>query len=464
MTATFERIISDSQLEKLMERETALYESRTQRSRYIFEQSKDVLLNGVPMPWMGDWGTAYPLFIEQAKDNKISDVDNNQYTDFCLGDTGAMFGHSPDATAEAVTRQVRRGITTMLPTEDAMWVGRELKSRFGLPFWQVAMTATEANRYVIRICRTLTKRPKILVFNECYHGSVDEALVHIEPNGELALRSEYDINPGIPKDALTRVVEFNDIVALEAALAHEDVACVLAEPVMTNCGMVLPEPGYHEKLREICTRTGTLLIIDETHTQSTGPGGYTAAHDLKPDFVTLGKCIAGGIPVAVYGFTDEIAKSINATFGNKGLSDPMGIGGTLSGNAFAVNAMRATLENVATPEAYKKMLEGGNIMADGLEASIEKHNLPWSVTRCGARAELQFVPSQPKNGREAKTAFDWPMIYYTHLYLVNRGLLITPFHNMMLVPPMATDEDIQKLVLGWDSCMEELASLAKKLK
>ncbi len=459
---TFKRIISDAQLEQLMQRETARYEARTTHSRQVFEQSKDVLLNGVPMPWMGDWGTDYPLFIDNASANKITDVDGNEYTDFCLGDTGAMFGHSPAATADAVSKQVRRGITTMLPTEDAAWVGRELKSRFGLPFWQVAMTATEANRYVIRICRTLTKRPKILVFNECYHGSVDEALVHIDPqSGELALRSEYDVNPGIPKDALTRVVEFNDVAALEEALAHEDVACVLAEPVMTNCGMVLPAPGYHEKLRELCTKTGTLLIIDETHTQSSGPGGYTAAHGLKPDFVTLGKCIAGGIPVAVYGFTDSIAQQINASFGHKGLSDPMGIGGTLSGNAFAINAMRATLEHVATKQAYDKMLTGGNLMADGLEAAIKRHNLPWSVTRCGARAELQFVPRQPTCGSEAKAAFDWPMLYYTHLFLVNRGLLITPFHNMMLVPPMASTEDIQALVNGWESCMEELAALAK---
>lgn len=454
---TFERVISQSRLDTLMAREVKTYESRTPNCRKAFERAGRVLLNGVPMPWMGDWGTAYPLFMSHAGGNRITDIDGNEYIDFCLGDTGAMFGHSPAPTAEAVTRQVQRGITTMLPTEDAAWVGQELKSRFGLPFWQVAMTATEANRYVIRICRTLTKRPKILVFNECYHGSIDEALVHIEPDGELALRSPYDINPGIPKDALTRVVEFNDIEALEAALGHEDVACVLAEPVMTNCGMVLPAPGYHEKLREICTRTGTLLIIDETHTQSSGPGGYTAAHGLEPDFVTLGKCIAGGIPVAVYGFTARVAEDINRSFGHKGVADPMGIGGTLSGNAFAVNAMKATLEHVATPEAFERMIRGGNLMADGLEATIKKYGLPWSVTRCGARAELQFVPDQPVCGSQAKAAFDWPMIYYTHLFLVNRGLLITPFHNMMLVPPMATDDDINALVSGWDDCMAALS-------
>ena len=455
-----QRMVSDHQLETLMRREVVHYEKRTSRSRAVFEQAQASLLNGVPMPWMGDWGTAYPLFMDRAVGNRIVDVDGNEYVDFCLGDTGAMFGHSPEATVDAVIAQVQRGITAMMPTEDALWVGKILGQRFGLPFWQVAMTATEANRYVIRICRTLTRRPKILVYNECYHGSVDEALVHIGPDGRLELRSEYDINPGIPKDALTRVVEFNDLPALEAALANRDVACVLAEPVMTNCGMVLPAPGYHDALRDACTRHGTYLIIDETHTLSSGPGGYSAAHGLQPDFLTLGKSIAGGVPVAVYGFTAAVAEGINASFGRKGLSDPMGIGGTLSGNALAVNAMRATLADVATPAAFDRMITGANRMANGLEASIAAHRLPWSVTRCGARAELQFIPHQPTSGSEAKAAFDWGMIYYTHLYLANRGLIITPFHNMMLVPPMATDGEIDRLVEAWDACMDEIADLA----
>jgi len=455
-----QRMVTDRQFDSLMNRELATYEKRTPRSKAVFTRAQASLLNGVPMPWMGDWGTTYPLFADRATGNRIVDVDGNEYVDFCLGDTGAMFGHSPEPTVDAVTAQIRKGITTMMPSEDSLWVGKNLGERFGLPFWQVAMTATEANRYVIRICRTLTKRPKILVYNECYHGSVDEALVHIGPDGSLALRSEYDINPGIPKDALTRVVEFNDVPALDAALAHRDVACVLAEPVMTNCGMVLPAPDYHEKLRDACTRHGTYLIIDETHTLSSGPGGYTAAHGLKPDFITLGKSIAGGIPVAVYGFTASVAKGINASFGRKGLSDPMGIGGTLSGNALAVNAMRATLTDVATPAAFARMITGANRMADGLEAAIANHRLPWSVTRCGARAELQFIPHQPTSGSEAKAAFDWGMIYYTHLFLANRGIIITPFHNMMLVPPMASDGDIDRLVQSWDACMGEIALLA----
>jgi glutamate-1-semialdehyde 2,1-aminomutase len=407
---------------------------------------------------MGDWGTTHPIFVERASGNRITDIDNNEYLDFCLGDTGAMFGHSPEPTATAVADQVKNGITTMLPTERSLWIGAELGRRFGLPFWQVAMTATEANRYVIRSCRALTKRPKVLVMNECYHGSLDESLPHIGPDGKLELRTDYDSNPGIAKDLLTRVVEFNDIVALERELTCGDVACVLAEPVMTNCGMVLPDPGYHERLRELCTKYGSYLVIDETHTFSTGPGGYTAAFGLKPDFITLGKSIAGGIPVAVYGFTAEMAQKINATFGRKSVSDPMGIGGTLSGNAFAIRAMEATLKHVATAEAFERMIAGQNRLSDGLEAALKKHDIPWSVTRSGARCELQFMPHLPTTGSEAKAHFDWELMYYTHLYLSNRGVLITPFHNMMLIPPMATDSDIDHLVQLWSDCMGEIAT------
>ncbi len=461
MTIT-NKIVSDEQLAGLMEREVERFKKRTPKSATVFAEAQDVLLNGVPMPWMSEWSTPHPIYVDTAIGNRISDIDGNTYVDFCLGDTGAMFGHSPPETAAAVAEQVRKGITTMLPSEDAPWIARELGRRFGLPYWQVAMTATEANRYVIRICRTLLKRPKILVFNECYHGSLDEALVHIGENGQAALHCEFDSNPGLVREAVARVVEFNDVSALEEALSHEDVACVLAEPVMTNCGMVLPEPGYHDQLRELASKYGTYLIIDETHTFSSGPGGYTAAHGLKPDFITLGKSIAGGIPVAVYGFTAQIADRINATFGQKGVSDPIAVGGTLSANAFAINATRATLTHVATEQAFERMISGANRIAEGLEAAIKKHDVPWSLICCGARTELHFMPSSPKNGSESKQAVYWDLIAYTHLYLANRGVLMTPFHNMMLVSPVTPDEDVELLVKVWDDCMAELAAVARK--
>jgi len=295
--------------------------------------------------------------------------------------------------------------------------------------------------------------------NENYHGSLDETLPHLADDGTLKLRSDYDMNPAIPKDMLSRVVEFNDIDAVEEALSHGDVACVLLEPVMTNCGMVLPEAGYHEKLRELCTKYGAYLIIDETHTFSTGWGGYTKAYALEPDFITLGKSIAGGIPIAVYGFTSEIAERINASYGHKGVSDPMGIGGTLTANAFALAAAKETLEKVATREAFDRMIRGQERLSDGLEAVLAKHGVPWSLTRCGARCEMQFMPTSPVNGTEAKNHFDWQLMYYTHIYLLNRGILITPFHNMMLISPVTTDEAIDKLVRCWDECIGELAGV-----
>jgi glutamate-1-semialdehyde 2,1-aminomutase len=455
------RIVSDETLTKLRAREDETFHNKTKKSKEAFEKAHENLLNGVPMPWMGDWGTDHPIFLASAKDNKLVDIDGNEYVDFCLGDTGAMFGHSPDATVAAIREQADKGITAMMPTLDSLEIGKEMGKRFGLPYWQVAMTATEANRYVIRNCRALTGRPKILSMNESYHGSLDETLPHIGPDGKLKLRSDYDMNPGLPKDQLSVVIEFNDFDALEKALEKRDCAAILLEPVMTNCGMVLPAPGYLDAVRELCTKTGTYMIIDETHTFSEGYGGYTKAHGLKPDFVTIGKSIAGGVPIASYGFTQEVADKINATYGQKGVSDPMGIGGTLSANAFAIAAMRAQLTQVATEEAFEKMFAGLDRLANGLEAVLKKHGVQWSITRSGARCELQFMPELPKNGTEAKNHFDWQLMYYTHVYLSNRGLIITPFHNMMLVPPCASNEDIDRLIQGWDDCLAELVAESK---
>jgi glutamate-1-semialdehyde 2,1-aminomutase len=450
------RAVTDEQLAALMRCETDRFMERTKASAALAARARETLYNGVPMPWMDDWGLAHPVFFKEAQGNRITDVDGNDYLDFCLGDTGAMFGHGNEVTARAVRDQALRGITTMLPTEDALSVGRELSRRFGLPLWQTAMTATEANRYSIRICRALTRRPKILVMNECYHGSLDESLPHLRDDGTLGLRTEYDMNPAIEKDRLTRVVEFNDVDALERELAHRDCAAVLAEPVMTNCGMVLPAAGYHQALRELCTKYGTYLIIDETHTFSSGPGGYTAAHGLQPDILTCGKAIAGGVPFSVYGFTREIALRMDETFGRAHVSDPMGIGGTLSGNAFALHAAAMHLQHTATAEAFEHMIRLQNRMSDGLEALLTRHGLDWSVTRCGARAELQFMPFSPRSGSEAKRHFDWALMYFLHLHLSNRGILITPFHNMMLVPPVATEADIDQLVNGWDAALGAL--------
>jgi len=446
----------------LIAREQASFRARTPGSRRVFEGSRGSLFRGVPMPWMLEWPNPYPLYSTTARGSRLWDIDGNEYLDFCFGDTGAMFGHSPEPLVEAIASQAPDGITTMLPSPDAAPVADLLAERFGLPFWQLAMSATDANRFVIRLSRAMKGRPKVLVFHGCYHGSLDESLVEIGPGGETVKRSPIDPNPGLPADTSSVVVEFNDIDALETALARGDVACVLTEPIMTNCGMVLPEDGYHDALRDLTRRHGVHLIIDETHTLSSGYGGYTRQHGLEPDFLVFGKAIAGGIPIAGYGLTQAVAEEHAATFGWVGqrIWGEFGVGGTLTANAFAISVLRAVLERVATPAAFDRMLHLGTMMAEGLETAIGGAGLPWSITRAGARAELQFMPHSPRNGSEALAHFDWNLIEYTHLYLLNRGILITPFHNMMLTAPSTSESDVQALTAGWSNCMLELAEIA----
>jgi len=351
-----------------------------------------------------------------------------------------MTGHAPDAALSAIKAQLDRGITFMLPTEDSLAVSAELARRFGLPSWQVAMTATDANRHVIRIARHVTGRPKILVFNWCYHGTVDETFATLGPDGRVGPRVG-NVGPPVDPAVTTRVVEFNDLAALERELAHGDVACVLAEPAMTNIGIVLPEPGFHQALRALTRQHGTLLVNDETHTISAGPGGCTRAWGLEPDFVTIGKPIASGIPAAVYGFTAEVAARWREKT-SVDLSDTGGIGGTLAGNALALAAMKATLGEVLTEAAYARMIPLAERFAAGVEGVIAARGLPWIVKRLGARAEYWFREVAPRNGGEAAAAIDAELDRYMHLAALNRGVLMTPFHNMALISPAPTEADV----------------------
>jgi glutamate-1-semialdehyde 2,1-aminomutase len=409
---------------------------------------------GVPMHWMRDWSMPYPFLVESARGAVLRDVDGNEYADFCLGDTGAMFGHSPPAVVEAITRQAGKGLTYMLPTEDAIEVGRLLAERFGLPHWQVATTATDANRFALRVARAVTGRPRILVFNGCYHGTVDETFVRLidgravnRPGllGQVAALTE-----------LARVVEFNDVAALEAALAHGDVACVIAEPVMTNSCMVLPEPGFHAELRRLTREAGTLLLIDETHTISTGPGGYTRAHGLEPDLFVLGKPVAGGVPASVWGFTDDVARRLNEV---RAQTPPghSGMGTTLSANALSLAAMRATLEHVMTPEAYAHMEALAERLAEGLQHVVDTYGLPWHVARVGARVEFICAPGPLRNGTEAEAAHAPALEQAIHIALLNRGCLIAPFHNMMLVSPATSTAQVETLCQAFESVVASLA-------
>jgi glutamate-1-semialdehyde 2,1-aminomutase len=428
-------------LRSLMQSEEQKFISERPKSKALFERAQKTLLGGVPMNWMVKWAGAFPPFVRESRGAELFDVDGHRYIDLCLGDTGAMTGHSPAATVAAVQEQVARGITAMLPSEDSVWVGEELQRRFSLPFWQFALTATDANRFSIRLARQITGRPKILVFNWCYHGSVDETFITLE-NGRPKPR-RGNIGPPVDPAVTTKVVEFNDLSALEQALQPGDVACVLAEPALTNIGIVLPEPGFHQHLRELTRKYGTLLIIDETHTICAGPGGYTRAQNLDPDFVVFGKPIGGGVPGATYGFTHKVAESI-AERQNLEDCDVGGVGGTLAGNALSLAAMRATLGKVLTQKAFDHMIPLAERWTEGVAKAITEFGIPWSVTRLGCRAEYLFSPRTPRNGAEAHDAMDFELERFMHLFAMNRGVLLTPFHNMALMSPATTKEHVDR--------------------
>jgi glutamate-1-semialdehyde 2,1-aminomutase len=449
------KTIDRLRLAKLMEREEKRFVAERPKSAALFDRARKSLLGGVPMNWMAKWAGAFPVFVAQAGGAHFTDVDGHRYVDLCLGDTGAMTGHSPSAAARAIAEQAQRGITLMLPTEDSIWVAEELARRFGVPFWQFTLTATDANRFSIRLAREITGRKRILVFNYCYHGTVDESFVTLKDG--VAGPRRGNIGPPVDPAVTTRVVEFNDLPALEAALSARDVACVLAEPAMTNVGIIHPDDGYHAALREITRRTGTLLILDETHTICAGPGGYTRAHNLEPDFFVLGKPVASGLPAATYGFTAEVAERIQSRMTLEDC-DTGGIGGTLAGNALALAAMRATLENVLTPAAFERMIPLAERFAGGATSAIDEAQLPWHVTRLGCRAEYLFTPQRPRNGSEAAAAMDFPLERFMHLYALNRGILLTPFHNMALMSPATTTEDVDQHTRAFRDAVQELVS------
>lgn len=432
--------LNRKKLTQLLEKEEQFFHKTHPKSYELYQRARRSLQGGVPMLWMIRWAGSFPVFVKEAKGAHFTDVDDNSYLDLCLGDTGAMTGHSPDVTVAAINEQIQKGITLMLPYEDVIWVGEELQRRFGLPYWQFALTATDANRFVLRMARMITGRPKVLVFNYCYHGSVDETFIVLDEEGTPISRPN-NMGPQIDPRETTKVIEFNDIAALETALSARDVAAVLAEPAMTNIGIIHPDPGYHDALRDITKKYGTYLIIDETHTICTGPGGYTASFGLQPDFLTLGKPIAGGVPAAVYGFTEEVNREFIEKL-DVDDADVGGIGGTLAGNALSIAAMKATLQNVLTDEFYAKATKLQEQFTAGVEAVIQEFDLPWIVKRLGNRSEYWFKPTPPRNGGEAAAAIDHELDRYMHLFALNRGILMTPFHNMALISPETTQEDV----------------------
>ena len=447
--------ISRDRIVELRETEGAAFRKARPKSQAKVSNGLPGFFGGVPMHWMNDWPTPFPILVDSAKGAAITDIDGNRLDDFCLGDTGSMFGHSPPPVARAIRRQAGRGLTYMLPSEDALAIGPLLQQRFGLPFWQIATTATDANRFSLRVARAVTGREKILVFNGCYHGSVDETMVRLiggKPVNRPGLAGEFrDLTRA------TKIVEFNDVPALEAALADRDVACVITEPVLTNSCMVLPEPDFHDALRRLTRAAGTLLLVDETHTISTGPGGYTRKHGLEPDLFVLGKPVAGGVPASIWGMSEEVATRYGAYNQTKepGYS---GMGTTLSANPLQFAAMRATLEEVMTEEAYAHMDRLARRLDAGLSAVIDRNKLPWHVARVGARVEFICAPGPLRNGGQAEKAHAPELEAAIHVALVNRGVLIAPFHNMMLISPATTAAQVSRLIAAFAAVAARLSA------
>ena len=435
--------IDRSRLEALVARESNTHLERNPASAALYEAGTH-LVGQVPMTWMNQWSGGFPLSLDRAWGNRIVDVDGHEYVDFALGDTAAMAGHSPTPTVEAIARRAGAlgGITTMLPTADAEWVGAELSRRFGMARWSFTLSATDANRWALRLARLVTGRPKVLVFSYSYHGSVDESLVVVGPDGQPRSRPG-NVAPGVDPTQTTRVVEFNDSPALAEALADGNVAVVLMEPAMTNIGIVLPVQGFLDDVRRLTRDAGTLLMIDETHTLSAGPGGATTLWGLEPDLVTVGKAIGGGVPCGAYGLSEALVPLLEEKVAEGAdIVDVGGVGGTLAGNALSTAAMRATLAEVLTDEAFDHMIELATHYVQGVEGVIEANDLPWSISQLGARAEYRFARPAPRNGGESAAAHDPALEAYLHLFLSNRGVLITPFHNMALMCPATTRQDV----------------------
>jgi glutamate-1-semialdehyde 2,1-aminomutase len=449
-------MIDRQKLQALHAREEERFVARTPKSRELFEKAKGVMPGGVPMSWMTKWPGKYPLFVASAQGAHFVDVDGNEYIDLCLGDTGSMTGHSPKPTVDAITSQLAKGMTAMLPTDDAVAVSSELARRFGLPLWQFTVSATDANRHAIRYSRLITGKQKVIVIDRCYHGSVDETFATLDAAGNTVMR-EGNIGAPVALDVTTRVVEFNDLGAMEAALKNGDVAAILMEPAMTNVGIVLPDDGYLVAVGELARKYGAVWIIDETHTISVGPGGMTADLGLKPDILTIGKSIGGGIPTGTFGMTHDIAAQI-AKKTEREVIDTGGIGGTLAGNALSLAAMRATLTHVLTEANFTKMIALGNRWCDGVDAAIKEFKLPWHVNRLGARGEYLFQGHAPRTGGEAARAGDFELDQYIHLRLLNDGFLLTPFHNMALMSPFTTEADVDAHTSAFRAMCQELVS------
>jgi len=447
-------VINRARLATAWEAEVARFERERPASKALFEKASLRMPDGVPMLWMAKWPGPWPVYVDVAQGAHFRCVDGIEHVDLCLGDTGAMVGHSPEASTAAIIAQLQKGATTMLPTGDAEVAAGLLAERFGLPKWQFTLSATDANRAMVRYSRQVTGKSKVLVVDYCYHGSVDETFATLDASGAVVER-RGNIGAPVSPDQTTVVVPFNDVAALEEAFAQGDIACALVEPAMTNIGIVLPEDGWHEALRRLCSAHQAVLIIDETHTICAGPGGMTARDGLQPDAVVVGKTIGGGVPAGAYGMSEDLHQRVRRSIAMEDI-DVGGVGGTLAGNAVSLAGIRATLSEVLVEGVYPEMIRLATLWTEGVQRAIDRYQVPWQVTQLGCRSEYSFLPQSPRHGREAADADDFELQQYLHLHALNRGILLTPFHNMALMSPATTESDVAKHSAAFDEALADI--------
>ena len=408
------------------------------------------------MHWMRKWPGGFPVFVAEAKGARFVDVDGIEYVDFCLGDTGAMTGHAPDADAEGGDRPVSQGDHAHAPERGrAVGLGRA-DPPFGVSSWQFALTATDANRFTIRLARHLTGRSTILVFNWCYHGTVDETFATLGADGVVRARSG-NLGPPVDPAVTTRVVEFNDLDALERELAHGDVALVLAEPALTNIGIVHPGAGLprrapraHAAARHAARdRRDAHDLLRPWRVHAGARPRARRRHDRQAD---RRRHPRGRVRVLRGG--RRASHGANRARGRRRRRR----GRDAGRNALSLAAMRATLGEVLTEEAFARMIPLAERWTEGVEAGIAESGLPWHVTRLGCRAEYLFGPDRPRNGAEAHAASDAALERYMHLFALNRGILLTPFHNMALMSPATTEADVDRHTEVFREAVLELAS------
>jgi glutamate-1-semialdehyde 2,1-aminomutase len=437
----------------LKEREDAAFAAARPRGLAMWAAGRDVMPNGVPMSWLRTSYDHPPLFIESAAGSRLRDVDGHEYADFNIADMSMFTGYGPAPVVDAVARQVAAGSQYLLPTEDSVWVAGELGRRYGLPLWQFTLAATSANTEVIRVARSITGRERVLFFDGKYHGHFDDVLVELD-DGRLVPEED-----GLPQDVTARtvVVPFNDLDALERALSGRDVAVVVTEPVLTNnVGLLMPDDGFHKSLREVTRGTGTLLAYDETHTQVVGPGGLTRLWALEPDFVTVGKSIAAGIPLGAYGMTPEVAEVLQRPGGRDEDKPQVAVGGTLFGNPVSMAAARATMGEVLTDDAYAHSQRLGARLADGLSRIVADSGVTWTTHRFWPRSGLSFSPQPPRTAAEALETFDVPLRRLMRIYLANRGVWDAIVGAGPTCSVAATDEDVDAYLGAFADLMHEL--------